>query len=65
MKLNSYDTPSPIVISLNHVVITTKHGTYPVHRGWFHLTPQRIESKYKLNANTAYLASIAASDRPR
>ncbi len=31
-------TPWPVVVSLEHVLVTTKHGTYPVHRHWFDST---------------------------
>lgn len=48
-------TPKITVIQPECVLITTKYGTYPVNVKWFDLTPQRIESRYKLNANTAYL----------
>lgn len=55
-------TPKITVIQPECVLITTKHGTYPIHRGWLALTSERIDSLYKLAANTAYLASSSASE---
>lgn len=33
----SHSTSRITVISIDHVLVTNAHGTYPVHRGWLSL----------------------------